>query len=224
MVRYRSINKKILLPYLHLVLLKKLPVLVWERLLFVVLLLLSDIVDYHLLVSYRVGKSSKLFRPAVKTGEMRILLQPGTGHRFYRLDKPSYGQQGGQFDKKMHMFRHPAYSQQFDISILAHTMNERVQLPLVFLVDSAFSAICADDNVVVKLCVTHSFAFFVAGDNAVIVGLLCCKVADAINLALPCEVALKGAAFGSQLIVTPRCSIHQEDSTTTPLPEAAPSW
>ena len=51
MVRYRSISEKILLPYLHFVILQKLPVLVRERLLFVVLLLLSDIVDYHLLVS-----------------------------------------------------------------------------------------------------------------------------------------------------------------------------
>ena len=99
MVRYRSISEKILLPYLHFVILQKLPVLVRERLLFVVLLLLSDIVDYHLLVSYRVGESSKLFRPAVKTGKMRILLQPSTGYRFDRLDKPSYGQQGGQVDK-----------------------------------------------------------------------------------------------------------------------------
>lgn len=181
MVRYRSISEKILLPYLHFVILQKLPVLVRERLLFVVLLLLSDIVDYHLLVSYRVGESSKLFRPAVKTGEMRILLQPGTGHRLNRLDKPSYRQQGGQFDKKMYMVRHPAYTQQFDISILAHTMDERVQLLLVLLVDSAFSAISANDNVIVKLCVAHSFVFFVAGDNAVIVGLLCYKVADAIT-------------------------------------------
>lgn len=90
------------------------------------------------------------------------------------------------------MFGHSAYAQQFDISILAHTMDKGVQLTLMFLIDSAFSAICADNNVIVKLCVTHSFVFFVAGDNAVIVGLLCCKVADAINLALPCEVALKG--------------------------------
>ena len=99
MVRYRSINKKILLPYLYLVILQKLSVLVSERLLFVMLFLLSDAVDNHLLISYRVGESSKLLRPAVKTGKMRILLQPSTGHRLNRLDKPSYGQQGGQFDK-----------------------------------------------------------------------------------------------------------------------------
>lgn len=87
----QSVLEKVLLPDGNPIFRQEFPILLRKRLLTMMLFLLGDISNYHILISKIVGKSSILLRPSVKKREISVGLEPLAGGNLELLDKFGHG-------------------------------------------------------------------------------------------------------------------------------------
>ena len=88
---------------------------------------------------------------------MRVRLEPLAGRDFEFLDKLGHRQGCGQGYEKMHMVRHAADTVESASLIVDKTEHVGVELSFVVLDYGRDATVCAKDDVIGCLCVTHNF-------------------------------------------------------------------
>ncbi len=156
----QSVLEKVLLPDGNPVLCQEFPVLFRKRLLTMMLLLLGNIADYHVLISKIVGKSSILLRPSVKKRKVRVGLEPLAGGNLEFLDKFGHGQGCWQGYKKVYMVGHASDAVKVAVLVVNEPKDIGVKLALVILHYGGNAAMGAEDNMIRCLCVAHGYLFF----------------------------------------------------------------
>ena len=151
-----SVFQKIFLSYGHTILLKKGPVFFGKRAMEMMFLLLGDVPDNHILVPHAIGKPSILFGPSIEQWEGRVCLEPFAGGYLEFLHELGHSQCGWQGDKKMHMVWHTADTVELATNIIDKTKYVGIQFALVFLYNRGYTSMCAKDDVIRCLGVTHS--------------------------------------------------------------------
>ena len=130
----QSVLEKVLFPDGNPVLRQELPVLFRKRLLTMMLLLLGNIADYHVLISKIVGKSSILLRPSVKKRKVRVGLEPLAGGNLEFLDKFGHSQGCWQGYKKVYMVGHASDAVKVAVLVVNEPKDIGVKLALVILI------------------------------------------------------------------------------------------
>jgi len=151
-----SVSQKIFLSYGHTILLKKGSVFFSKRAMAMMFLLFGDIPDYHILVPHTIGKPSILFGPSIEQWEGWVRLEPFAGGNLEFLYKLGHGQCGWQGNKKMHMVWHPADTVELTANIIYKNKDLGIQISLVFLCNRRYTLMCAEDDMVRSLGVTHA--------------------------------------------------------------------
>ena len=152
-----SVLEKVLLLNLDTVLYEKLPILFRKCHTAVVLLLPGDIPNYRGFITQALGKPGILFGPAVEKREMGVGLEPLASGDFEFLDELGHRQCCRQGHKKMYMFGHATDTIKMSAFVLGKAEHVGVELAFVILHDGRDATVCAEDNVIVSLCVTHNF-------------------------------------------------------------------
>ena len=102
-------------------------------------------------------ESGILFGPAFEKREMRVGLEPFAGGDLELLDELGHRQGGRQGDEKMHVIGHAADTVKVAPLVPDESIHVGIQLPFVFLHDGGDSGVRAENDVVIRLCVTHNF-------------------------------------------------------------------
>ena len=90
---------------------------------------------------------------------MRVRLEPLAGGYFEFLDELGHCQGCGQGYEKMHVVGHTTNAIKTASLVVDETEHIGVELSFVFLDNGWDAAVCAKDDVIGCLCVTHNFVY-----------------------------------------------------------------
>lgn len=102
-------------------------------------------------------ESGILFGPAFEKREMRVGLEPFAGGDLELLDELGHRQGGRQGDEKMHVIGHAPDTVKVAPLVPDESIHVGVKFPLMFLHDGGDPGVRAENDVVIRLCVTHNF-------------------------------------------------------------------
>ncbi len=152
-----SVVEEIFLLDFSTVLCEECSVLFWKRHTAVVFLLPGNVAHDLVFFVITLRESGILFGPAFEKREMRVGLEPFAGGDLELLDELGHRQGGRQGDEKMHVIGHAPDTVKVASLVPDESIHVGVQLPLIFLHDGGDPGVRAENDVVIRLCVTHNF-------------------------------------------------------------------
>ncbi len=152
-----SVVEEIFLLDFNTVLCEEGSVLFWKRHTAVVFLLPGNVAHDLVFFVITLRESGVLFCPAFEKREMRVGLEPFAGGDLELLDELGHRQGGRQGDEKMHVIGHAADTVKVAPLVPDESIHVGIQLPFVLLHDGGDSGVRAENDVVIRLCVTHNF-------------------------------------------------------------------
>ena len=132
-------------------------VLFWKRHTAVVFLLPGNVAHDLVFFVITLRESGILFGPAFEKREMRVGLEPFAGGDLELLDELGHRQGGRQGDEKMHVIGHAPDTVKVAPLVPDESIHVGVKFPLMFLHDGGDPGVRAENDVVIRLCVTHNF-------------------------------------------------------------------